>query len=86
MLADAGYVDGPFANEVKEVLGMHVTAQIARRDEMHSFHVIPKRWVVKRSFAWQEKSRLQWKNCERWLNTSMQFVHLAFVALLLRRS
>ncbi|MDH1675124.1 IS5/IS1182 family transposase, partial [Comamonas aquatica] len=27
-----------------------------------------------------------WKNCERWLNTSLQFVHLAFVVLLLRRS
>ncbi|NRT56303.1 hypothetical protein HNQ01_003518, partial [Leptothrix sp. C29] len=27
-----------------------------------------------------------WKNCERWLNTSLQFVHLAFLALLLRRS
>jgi hypothetical protein len=24
--------------------------------------------------------------CERWLNTSLQFVHLAFLALLLRGS
>ncbi|OLH86413.1 transposase, partial [Xanthomonas oryzae pv. oryzae] len=27
-----------------------------------------------------------WKNCERRLNTSLQFLHLAFLALLLRRS
>ncbi|MEB1419862.1 IS5/IS1182 family transposase, partial [Xanthomonas campestris pv. campestris] len=27
-----------------------------------------------------------WKNCERKLNTSLQFIHLAFLALLLRRS
>ncbi|MBB3888976.1 hypothetical protein FHY26_004089, partial [Xanthomonas campestris] len=26
------------------------------------------------------------KNCERKLNTSLQFIHLAFLALLLRRS
>ncbi|MDC8639411.1 IS5/IS1182 family transposase, partial [Xanthomonas hortorum pv. hederae] len=26
-----------------------------------------------------------WKNCERKLNTSLQFIHLAFLALLLRR-
>ncbi|HUM74678.1 MAG TPA: IS5/IS1182 family transposase, partial [Nitrosomonas europaea] len=27
-----------------------------------------------------------WKNCERKLNTSLQFIHLAFLALLLKRS
>jgi len=27
-----------------------------------------------------------WKNCERLLNTSLQFIHLAFLALLLKRS
>jgi transposase len=47
---------------------------------------MPKRWIVERSFAWLEKNRRLWKNCERWLNTSLQFVHLAFLALILRRS
>ncbi|MBY0410172.1 MAG: IS5/IS1182 family transposase, partial [Burkholderiaceae bacterium] len=27
-----------------------------------------------------------WKNCERLLNTSLQFIHMAFLALLFRRS
>ncbi|OLI14407.1 transposase, partial [Xanthomonas oryzae pv. oryzae] len=27
-----------------------------------------------------------WKNCERRLNTSLQFIHQAFLAMLLRRS
>ena len=31
---------------------------------------LPKRWVVERSFAWLEKCRRLWKNCERKLNTS----------------
>ena len=54
--------------------------------ELHAFKVMPKRWIVERSFAWLDKNRRLWKNCERWLNTSLQFVHLAFLALLLRRS
>lgn len=41
--------------------------------------------VLERSFGWLEKCRRLWKNCERKLNTSLQFVHLAFLALLLRR-
>lgn len=50
------------------------------------FKVMPKRWVVERSFAWLDKNRRLWRNGERLLNTSLQFVHLAFLALLLRRS
>ena len=60
--------------------------QIAKRSELHKFAVIPKRWVVERSFAWLDKNRRLWKNCERKLDTSLQFIHLAFLALLLRRS
>jgi transposase len=86
VLADSGYVGQPFAQGVRETLGEAVTVQIAKRSELHKFAVIPKRWVVERSFAWLEKNRRLWKNCERWLNTSLQFIHLAFLAMLLRRS
>ncbi|WP_434802638.1 IS5 family transposase [Paracidovorax konjaci] len=86
LLDDSGYVGQPFAQGVQEILGGHVTVQIAKRSELHTFKVMPKRWIVERSFAWLEKNRRLWKNCERLLNTSLQFVHLAFLALLLRRS
>ena len=86
VLADSGYVGQPFAQAVKETLGEEVTVQIAKRSELHKFAVIPKRWVVERSFAWLDKNRRLWKNCERKLDTSLQFIHLAFLALLLRRS
>ena len=66
-------------------LAFELYAQIAKRSELHTFKVIPKRWVVERSFAWLDKNRRLWKNCERLLNTSLQFVHLAFLGLLLRR-
>lgn len=86
LLCDSGYTGQPFAQGIKDILGEDVTVQIAKRSELHTFKVMPKRWVVERSFAWLEKNRRLWKNCERWLNTSLQFVHLAFLALLLRRS
>ena len=84
ILADGGYVGQPFALAVKGLLGAEV--QIAKRSELHTFAVMPQRWVVERSFAWIEKCRRLWKNCERKLNTSLQFIHLAFLVLLLRRS
>lgn len=83
VLADGGYTGAPFADSVRERLGASV--EIAKRSELHTFKVIPKRWVVERSFAWLEKCRRLWKNCERYLNTSLQFVNLAFLVLLLRR-
>lgn len=86
LLCDSGYTGEPFAEGVREILGKPVTVQIARRSELHTFKVMPKRWIVERSFAWLEMSRRLWKNCERKLNTSLQFIHLAFLALLLKRS
>lgn len=84
VLCDSGYVGEPFAQGVRDILGGDVTVQIAKRSQLHTFKVMPKRWIVERSFAWLEKNRRLWKNCERKLNTSLQFIHLAFLALLLR--
>lgn len=84
VLVDGGYTGQPFAQAVKDRLG--ATVQVAKRNELHTFAVIPQRWVVERSFAWLEKCRRLWKNCERKLNTSLQFIHLAFLVLLIRRS
>jgi len=46
---------------------MAATVQVAKRSELHTFAVIPQRWVVERSFAWLEKCRRIWKNTERLL-------------------
>lgn len=83
VLVDGGYTGEPFAASVKETLGARV--EVAKRSELHKFVIIPKRWVVERSFAWLEKCRRLWKNCERKLNTSLQMAVLAFLALLLKR-
>ena len=80
---DSGYSGENFANGVKDIIESDV--EIVKRSELHKFIVLPKRWVVERSFSWLEKCRRLWKNCERKLNTSLQFVVLAFAVLLLRR-
>ena len=83
VLVDGGYTGKPSAAAVQSLLGASV--EIVKRNELHTFVVLPKRWVVERSFAWLEKCRRLWKNCERKLNTSLQMVVLAFMALILKR-
>lgn len=51
--------------------------------QLHTFKVMPQRRVVKHNFAWLKKNRRLWKSCERLLNTSLQLIHLAFLALIL---
>ena len=82
-LLDGGYSGEKFATAIKEILG--ATVEVVKRNELHKFAVIPKRWVVERSFAWLEKCRRLWKNCERKLSTSLAMVELAFVRLLVKR-
>ena len=82
-LLDGGYEGQPFADFVKKVHGAEV--EIAKRSELHQFVVIPKRWVVERSFGWLDKARRLWKNCEGKLNNSLHMVILAFIALLIKR-
>ena len=83
VLVDGGYTGDHFANGVKLFIGAEV--EVVKRNELHEFKVLPKRWVVERSFAWLDKCRNLWKNCERLLYTSLQMAKLAFLALLLRR-
>ena len=83
VLVDGGYTGEPFARAVKEKLG--ATVEVVKRNELHTFVVLPKRWIVERSFAWLEKCRRLWKNCERKLNSSLQFIYFAFLVLVLRR-
>lgn len=83
VLADGGYTGENFANSVNEILEANV--EVVKRNELHKFVVLPKRWVVERSFSWIEKCRRLWKNCERLINSSLQMATLAFLTLILKR-
>ncbi len=84
VLVDGSYTGETFANSIKNLLAAEV--EVAKRSDLHSFVVIPKRWVVERSFSWLEKCRRLWKNCERLVSSSLAMMQLAFIRILLRRS
>ena len=62
-MADGGYTGEKFADGVRLLIDAEV--EIVKRNELHSFKVLPKRWIVERCFAWLDKCRRLWKNCER---------------------
>lgn len=82
-LVDGGYSGKNFADTIR-VLN-NASVEVVKRSGIHEFKVLPKRWIVERTFAWLEKCRRLWKNCERKLNTSLNMTFLAFIGLLLRR-
>jgi transposase len=85
VLADAGYVGKPFALSVQEILGETVTGQTTKRSELHKFAVIPKvGWSSARSPG--SRSAAGCGKTTSATSTSLQFIHLTFLALLLRRS
>jgi len=83
VLADGGYTGAAFQQAIKALIGAEV--EVVKRSVLHTFKVIPKRWVVERSFAWIEKCRRLYKNCERLTASCLAMVQLAFIRLLVRR-
>lgn len=84
VLVDGGYSGEEFAKQVKKTI-KRAKVEVVKRHQMHTFKVLPKRWVVERSFAWLEQCRRLWKNCESKLETSLQIVALAFLRICLQR-
>jgi len=83
ILFDGAYTGDDFAAQIKVLVGADV--EVVKRSELHTFVVIPKRWVVERSFGWLDKCRLLWKNCERKLSSTLAFVKVVFISVILRR-
>ena len=80
VLADGGYTGKAFASSVQESIGAEV--EIAKRNELHRFAVLPKRWVIERSFSWLEKNRRLWKYCEHKLIREYFIHNIRFLNLL----
>ncbi len=83
VLVDGGYTGENFANEIKRISNAEV--EVVKRNELHIFAVLPKRWIVERSFGWLDKCRRLWKNCERKLQNSFQMFSIAFIRIILKR-
>jgi putative transposase len=80
--ADGGY-RGRFVTWVQEHAGW--TVEVVRRpDDAVGFEVLPRRWVVERTFAWIGRCRRLSKDYEELTGVSEAFVYLAMIHLMLR--
>ena len=83
IFADAGY-QGPKMAKVVADTGCW-TLQIVRRSDAHRFVVLPKRWIVERTFAWISRNRRLARDFERYAGTVAAFVRLAMIRIMLKR-
>lgn len=80
--ADGGYT-GTFITFAKEVWG--VDFEVVKRNELHKFVVLPKRWIVERTNAWISRYRRLAKDFERFGETVRNWIFLAMTRLMLKR-
>jgi putative transposase len=83
IFADGGYT-GKLIDWAKDMFGYSV--EIVKRNEQHIFQVLPKRWIVERTFAWLNWSRRLSKDYEILPRSSETMTYIAFAHTLLRRS
>ncbi len=58
---------------------------VLRSDNIKGFVVLPRRWVVERTFAWLNNHRRLSKDYERFTKTSETMIQIAMMRLMLRR-
>ena len=82
IFADGGY-RGQLIKTIKTKFKIEL--EIIKRNEQHTFKILPKRWIVERTFAWIDTNRRNSKNYERLNNTSVAMVHLSAIRIMLKR-
>lgn len=82
IFADGGY-RGKLIETIKSKFKINL--EIIKRDELHTFKVLPKRWIVERTFSWIDTNRRNSKNYERLNNTSVAMIHLSAIRIMLKR-
>ena len=85
ILADAIYRgDRHLADWVKATFGWEIEV-VEREPGTKGFQVLPKRWVVERTFAWLGRNRRLSKEYDLLPATSETWIYIAMTALLARR-
>jgi hypothetical protein len=59
--------------------------KIVKRNELHRFVVLPKRWIVERTLAWISRNRRLARDFERYARSAAAFIRLAMIRIMLRR-
>ena len=84
LFADGGYQGPVFAGTVTRAMPGLSVEIVKRSDAARGFEVLPKRWVVERSFAWAARFRRLARDYERLSSTLTGMHWLAFVCLMLK--
>ena len=82
------WADGAYAGRlvawVQQTYGW-VLAIVKRTDWEPGFEVLPKRWIVERTFGWLNRYRRLSKDSEERIEVSEAFVYVAMIHLMLHR-
>jgi len=83
------YADGAYSGEELrrwcEERGGGKLEIVERDRETEGFEVLPKRWIVERTFSWLIRNRRLSKDYERMVQSSETFITVAMIRLMLRR-
>jgi len=81
--ADGGYQGPKMAKMVAKTGAWRL--HIVKRSDLHRFVVLPKRWIVERTFAWISHCRRLAKDFDRHARKAAAFIRLAMIRIMLRR-
>ena len=81
--ADGGYC-GKLVGWVKDFFGWTLEI-VKRRDNLKGFKILPKRWIVERTFAWLNFSRRLSKDYEHNHRSSETMIYIAMIHLMTKR-
>ena len=84
VFADGGYA-GPKLKEALKGEGEWTIEIIKRSDKADGFELLPRRWVVERTFAWLGRCRRLAKDWEKSIESSTAWALVANIRLLTRR-
>lgn len=85
LYADGGYQGPAFQGALRRILA-RVSVEIVKRSEQAKrFLVLPKRWIVERTFAWLGRCRRLAKDWECLDRKALAFIKLASIRLMMRK-
>ena len=85
LYADGGYQGPVFQSALHRVVRQIEVEIVKRSDTVKGFAVLPKRWVVERTFAWLNRCRRLAKDWECLNRKALAFLRLASIRLMLRK-